>query len=142
MGPRAPRRVAPRVRSPRWLPVPDIEYIHDLYRARYGGIEGVRDRGVLDASAGRAAFKWKYEEASISECAAAYAFAFATAHAFNDGNKRTAFGAMIAFLSLNGYELDEDDHIALRDAIIRLAMRTFDEEAFALWIAPRLRRRR
>jgi len=41
--------------------------------------------------------------------AAAYGFFIAESQAFVDGNKRTAAIAMLAFLSLNGYEFHQTD---------------------------------
>ncbi len=115
--------------------------IHDLYLGRYGGFPGIRDQGVLHASAWRARWKWRYEGATIAECAAAYAYAFATAHAFHDGNKRTAFYAAVAFLVLNGYELVLETDGAGRDAILDVAMRRWDEAALARWFEKRVRQR-
>ena len=40
-------------------------------------------------------------ETDLAALAAAYAFGIARNHPFVDGNKRTAFGAMIVFLGLN-----------------------------------------
>ena len=44
-----------------------------------------------------------YGDPSLAEIAAAYAFGIAKAHAFIDGNKRTAFVTAATFLRLNGH---------------------------------------
>lgn len=42
---------------------------------------------------------------NLPDIAALYAEKIARGHPFNDGNKRTAFAAAIAFLRLNGYSI-------------------------------------
>ena len=78
-----------------------------------GGIPGVRDEGLLESalSQPKATFFSKLLHPTIYEQAAAYLYHLSQNHPFFDGNKRTAYGAMEAFLRLNGYNLallDED----------------------------------
>jgi death-on-curing protein len=47
---------------------------------------------------------------SLTELAALYAIALTKAHAFQDGNKRTALLAVRAFLKANGMEFDYGPH--------------------------------
>ena len=47
--------------------------------------------------------KRQYENAARFDSAADYAFGIAKAHAFVDGNKRTAFVSSVTFLRLNGW---------------------------------------
>ena len=112
--------------------------IHDLYLGLFGGFPGVRDENVFEACVARAQWKWRLGGAGIAECAAAYAYTFATAHAFNDGNKRTSFYSAVAFLLLNGYELEERDAEEARDVIVAVAMRRLDEVALATWFRDRI----
>lgn len=51
----------------------------------------------------RAINLFAYGDPSLAEIAAAYAFGIAKAHAFIDGNKRTAFVTAATFLRLNGH---------------------------------------
>ena len=67
------------------------------------------------------------------DMAAAYAFGIASNHAFNDGNKRTAWGCCVLFLKANGCSL----RMATPDVveqIIALVERRVDEVAFAAWL--------
>ena len=74
-----------------------------------------------------------YEEASVFEIAAAYAFGIVKAHAFVDGNKRTGFVAALTFLRLNGYGLRPDPMIGVA-MMEDLASGEVSEAAFAAWL--------
>jgi death-on-curing protein len=73
-----------------------------------GGAHAVLDRGLLSSAVAmpRASFGGRYLHESIAAMAAAYLFHICQAHAFQDGNKRTAVLAAVVFLDLNGYDLD------------------------------------
>ena len=89
--------------EPIWVPAQAVYIIHDRQIARHGGASGLRDEGLLQNALQRPVNKWQYENADTFECAAAYAFGIAKAHAFVDGNKRTAFVTSATFLRLNGW---------------------------------------
>lgn len=65
---------------------------------------GERDSSLLESavSAPQATFGGKSTYSSIVEIAAAYLFYLCRNHPFLDGNKRTALGACVVFLKLNG----------------------------------------
>jgi len=59
-------------------------------------------------------------------------------HALPDGNKRTAFLAMVEFVERNGRHwkpLDEDDVV---ETMVNVAAGTLSEEAFIRWVGDRL----
>jgi prophage maintenance system killer protein len=58
------------------------------------------------------------------------------AHAFEQGNKRTAFGAMRLFLRINGYDTAFDDSVSWADEIISLVEHRLTEEDFAGVLRP------
>jgi death-on-curing protein len=72
----------------------------------------------------------------IFDLAAAYCVAVAQGHCFNDGNKRTAFHAMDAVLTMNGrtprWNTEEIGQI-----VIRVAQRQMEEGALAEWLRER-----
>lgn len=85
-----------------YLTVADVLAMHaDLIR-RYGGIEGVRDFGLLEAALYRP--QTGYYRDLIEEAAAMWE-SLSQNHAFLDGNKRVAFAAMYTFLNINGARL-------------------------------------
>ena len=77
--------------DPIWVPLTAVYVIHDRQIARHGGASGLRDKTLLEAAVIRPENKFSYKQADTFACAAAYAFGIAKAHAFVDGNKRTAF---------------------------------------------------
>mgnify|MGYP000506709832 CR=1 FL=1 len=59
----------------------------------------------------------------------AYALTIAKAHAFIDGNKRTAFLSMVFFLRRHGYRLVDTDADAVADLMEAVAADEIDEDA-------------
>ena len=77
--------------------------------------------------------KAAYEDADISQLAAAYAWGIVRNHPFHDGNKRTGLLAMELFLTLNGHALLADDATCVT-TFIRLAAGEQSEEELAAWV--------
>lgn len=88
------------------LTVETVREIHAAAIAKFGGMDGVRDLALLESAvaAPQAGFGGKSPYAGLAEVAAAYLFYLCKNHPFIDGNKRTALGACIVFLRLNGIE--------------------------------------
>ena len=89
----------------KYLTVDRIIEIHQEMISRYGGSDGVRDKGALEAAAGR---PQTGHYADVIAEAAALMESLAINHPFIDGNKRVAFGAADVFLRINGYAIDGD----------------------------------
>jgi death-on-curing protein len=79
--------------------------IHDDQIERFGGAEGVRDLGQLEAALFRP--QTGYYADLIAEAAALWE-SLSQNHAFVDGNKRTGFAAMFTFLAVSGVMLTAD----------------------------------
>ena len=120
--------------EPIWVPLQAVLIIHDRQIARHGGASGMRDIQLLEAAMERPRNKAAYGEPSLEEIAAAYAFGIAKAHAFVDGNKRTAFVTSATFLRLNGFGLRPDPLAGVR-AMEDLASGVTSEETFAIWLS-------
>jgi death on curing protein len=118
-----------------WLDRDSILDLHQRSIEDYGGSFGIRDQGLLDSALNRPKHRWVYDEAPLSaaDIAATYAVAIARNHAFVDGNKRTAFMAMVVFLALNGWALDVWQWKATR-TMERVATGEIDEKELATWI--------
>lgn len=121
-----------------WVPLAAIVIIHDRQIARHGGAAGLRDRALLEIGSARAMNLAAYTDAGIAEIAAAYAFGIAKAHAFVDGNKRTAFVTTATFLRLNGYSFRPDTLAGVR-MMEDLASGKVDEAEFAKWLSSGLK---
>ncbi len=103
----------------RFLTVEQVLSIHREMIERYGGDPTLRDVGLIDSAVmmPQQSFGGEYLHASIAAMAAAYLFHLCSNHGFTDGNKRTAAGAALVFLAVNGHELsltiDELERITL-----------------------------
>lgn len=87
-----------------FLDVVDVERIHDGSLNVAGGLPGIRDRGLLESAvaAPKTTVFGSLAYPSLARMAAALGFAIAKNHAFLDGNKRAAVGAVVVFLEMNG----------------------------------------
>ncbi|SFD17087.1 type II toxin-antitoxin system death-on-curing family toxin [Tropicimonas isoalkanivorans] len=118
---------------PVWVPLAAVVVIHDRQISRHGGTPGLRDRALLEMGCARAMNLAAYSKAGLAEIAAAYAFGIAKAHAFVDGNKRTAFVTAVTFLRLNGHAFRPAPVEGVR-MMEDLASGRIDEAAFAAWL--------
>jgi death-on-curing protein len=121
------------VSGPVWVPLRAVIVIHDRQIARHGGAAGLRDVALLEMGCARAMNLAAYADADIAMIAAAYAFGLAKAHAFVDGNKRTAFVSAVTFLRLNGYAFRPDPVEGVR-MMEDLASGQISEARFADWL--------
>jgi len=84
------------------LTVDEVLAIHDALVARFGGVEGVRDPGLLESALYRPRTGYY---ADLAEMATALFESLLMNHPFVDGNKRVAFFATDVFVRLNGWQL-------------------------------------
>lgn len=120
--------------EPLWITYEQAVAIHGRQLRRFGGAPGLRDEGMLRSALERPINKWRYEQASLDELAAAYAFGLAKNHAFVDGNKRIAFMAMMVFLHKNGVAAFSPDPAEATAMILSLAAGEVSEESLTRWI--------
>jgi death-on-curing protein len=117
----------------RWLSRRIITSVHVKQIQRHGGGHGIRDEGLLDSALARPQNLAAYEEPTIFELGASYAFGIARNHPFVDGNKRTAFVAAALFLRLNGQILGADQ-AETAVVFLRLAAGELSEAELAEWL--------
>ncbi|MGI0482713.1 type II toxin-antitoxin system death-on-curing family toxin [Geminocystis sp. CENA526] len=89
-----------------WISEDIAILIHDDLIREYGGSFGIRDAGLLSSALARAKNIYLYEGKTLIFLAAAIAYGIVKNHPFIDGNKRTAFQVMFAFLKVNGKTLN------------------------------------
>ncbi|MDO9710853.1 type II toxin-antitoxin system death-on-curing family toxin [Paracraurococcus lichenis] len=127
--------------EPVWLDDQVLRLLHRAALAEHGGLEGLRDPGLLESALARPRNLQAYEgESDLCRLAASYAGGIVRNHPFADGNKRTAFIAAVVFLELNGLvpDLAEGEAIA---AVFDLAAGDLPEEGFAAWLRDNTRTR-
>jgi death-on-curing protein len=123
-------RAAIRFLSPRAVGV-----LHRESLAEHGGIDGVRDEGLLQSALHRCVNKAAYEpDSTIPELAASLAYGLAMNHPFNDGNKRIAMIASFVFLEMNGLRVQASELDAY-DVFMDLAAGALSEGELAEWFA-------
>ena len=123
-----------------WIAREVIIAIHEMQLAEHGGLEGVRDAGLLDSALGRPQNLAAYGQPDAAALAAAYGWGISRNRPFIDGNKRTGFVATELFLNLNGYELTATD----ADCVLTMLAVTageLPEDDFAAWLRQHARPR-
>ncbi len=125
--------------EPVWIRNNVVLAIHNRQLAEHGGASGVRDQGLLESALDAPKNRWLYENCSIEELAACYAYHLAKNHPFIDGNKRTAFVCMRLFLKLNGLDIEADNQEKVL-SMLDLAAGEKALEELAAWIRSRMQR--
>lgn len=123
--------------EPKWILIESVMIAHSKQLARHGGIEGVRDLGLLESALVRPRNLITYGSPNLAALAASYASGIVRNHPFFDGNKRTALATCRAFLLINGHALNASQQ-EKADQILGLAASEITEEAFAAWLRKRL----
>ena len=97
-----------------WVASNVVYAIHDRQLAEHGGMDGIRDPGMVESALARPAHLARYRDPDAADLAAAYAYGIAKNHGFLDGNKRTAWVTARLFLADNGRRLEFDPADAIR----------------------------
>ena len=122
----------------RWLASEVVYAVHQEQLAEHGGLAGVRDANALESALARPEHLVNYGAPDVADLAAAYGYGIARNHPFSDGNKRTAFAAMMVFLRRNGVRFAPSSAEATV-AILALAAGELSEAALAAWIGDRIK---
>ena len=97
--------------------------MHALLIRQYGGSDGVRDVGLLEAALFRPQTGY-YSD--IIEEAAALLESLAVNHPFVDGNKRVAFAVTDVFLKINGHKINSTSQKIYNELIKLFEAKEFD----------------
>jgi death-on-curing protein len=118
--------------NPTFLSMDVILQIHTRLLALHGGLDGIRDPGLLDSAVAQpmATFGGEFLHEDLFAMAAAYLFHITKNHPFVDGNKRVGFVAALTFLELNGFSIAQDSPL-LYDATIDVAEGRLGKEGLA-----------
>ena len=119
--------------DPIWITEEMVQVIHDDQIATHGGAYGLRDAGLLSSAIARARNRYAYEGADVCELAAAYGYGIARNHPFVDGNKRTAFQVMYAFLKVHGFHFNAPEPEVVL-TVQALAAGEVSEVELAAWL--------
>ena len=119
--------------EPTWLDVTFLKALQVELLAQFGGLEGVRDEGLLASAINRPVDLFHYESPTIFELAASYTLGIVKNHPFLDGNKRAGFMAAYTFLGANGYSLEGAEEDAVLHTV-GLAAGEISAEDYAQWL--------
>lgn len=120
-----------------WVEVDDATAYHNDQIAQHGGLQGIRDQGLLESALSRPQMKAQFGDVDLATLGAAYAYGLARNHPFLDGNKRTALVVMETFLVLNGFEIAADNAEVVA-VMLSVAAGEVSEDDLVLWLRSQL----
>lgn len=121
-----------------WVEKRAILFLHDESLREHGGLQGLRDEGLLDSALARPQHLLHYNaDATLGQLAAAYAVGVARNHPFADGNKRSAFLALDLFCRTNGWKVSASQ-AEIVSTMLGIAAGELTEEQLAAWIKQHL----
>lgn len=130
-------------KSLRYPGVEQVIRLHRMIMVQMSAPEApLRSRALLESAILRPQQISHYADADVAEQATVLAVGISQNQPFLDGNKRTAYLTMIAFLEMNGLRLDAqrlDIARRLEDVAERTEDRVSATEEFAAWIRDRLK---
>jgi death-on-curing protein len=116
------------------MPETAVRAMHAELIAEHGGVEGIRDPGLLSSALARPKNRRAYgRSSSIFDLAAVYGTAMVRNHPFVDGNKRVALMVMYAFLEMNGHRLEAPE-AETAGIMLGLAAGNVDERTLSVWL--------
>lgn len=114
-----------------FLSVDEVLEIHARLIVRFGGADGLRDKGLLESALYRPQTGY-YSD--LVEMAAALFESLMNNHPFVDGNERVAFFSTDVFLRINGYKLVVEPKVAYAFLMKLFDKNTCDLEHLSPWI--------
>ena len=112
-----------------------ILMLHSMLVAQSGGMDGLRDEGLLESAINTPLQTFGGQELypTVLEKAARLGYGLIHSHPFLDGNKRIGTHAMMVFLDINNITLsyEDDDLIAV---ILRVASGDMDDSKLLEWL--------
>jgi death on curing protein len=121
--------------EPNWLPIEAVIEHNWLEVEATGERHFVRDYGLESALARLRNF-FSFGEEDVLVLGVVLMAGIARAHAFEQGNKRTAFEALWHFLRINSYDLAIDDTQRWAERVITLVEHRIGEQEFVAAIRP------
>lgn len=114
-----------------FLSVDEVLEIHARLIVRFGGADGLRDKGLLESALYRPQTGY-YSD--LVEMAAALFESLMNNHPFVDGNKRVAFFSTDVFLRMNGYKLLVEPKVAYAFLMELFDKNTCDLKHLTPWV--------
>ncbi len=119
--------------QPKWVRRDGVLVVHDRQIQLFGGQYGLRDESLLESAIAQSKNFYAYEDADMIRLAAAYGYGICQNHPFVDGNKRTAFVVMVAFLKINDCRFHAAQ-VEVVGTMEKLADSKISEAEFTDWV--------
>jgi death-on-curing protein len=118
--------------DPLWITPQGVIQLNKRIVIATGEPHGLRDRGGLESACGRPQNAFYYQDdADVASLASCLLFGIAQNHPFIQGNKRTGFYAMTAFLEANSFRFQLVDDTPCAESIINVLTGSETEDDFA-----------
>lgn len=121
-----------------FLSLAQVDDLHVVQLKLFGGAEGLRDGGALEAAVARPAMTFGGEDLypDLPSKAGALMHSLVMNHPYVDGNKRVGAHAAILLLRLNGFRTTFSS-ADLEEITLSGARGEVDAEALAIWFRQR-----
>lgn len=126
------------MKEPIWIEISVVLALHDLLISKYGGLNGLRELGLLESALVRPRYMLTYVTSDLITLATAYIAGIIHNHPFIDGNKRTGFMAGYTFLARNNIQLIATESEVIQ-FVLALINNEITEQAFAEWLRINVR---
>lgn len=121
----------------KFLSLDEASAIHQRLIDTFGGVPGLRDKGLLESALFRPQTGYY---ADLAQMAAALFESLIINHPFVDGNKRVAFFSCDIFLRLNGWKLAVEANAGYEFIIRSLEQSQCDYDHLVPWIQQHLKK--
>lgn len=113
----------------------EVFVIHAAAIERFGGLDDLRDEGLLDSAPAQPfqTFDGADLYPSAIDKACRYAFGIMSAHPFTDGNKRTGAALLGAYLRMSGIDF-RPGHAVFLKAMLGAAAGSVSYDALVGWV--------
>lgn len=113
----------------------EVLAIHAAVIERFGGLDGLRDEGLLDSALAQPfqTFGGTDLYPSAIDKACRYAFGIISNHPFLDGNKRTGTALLGAYLRMSGIDF-QPGHAAFLEVMLGVADGSVGYDALVEWV--------
>jgi len=114
-----------------YLDMNDVLALHARQIEKFGGADGIRDAGLLDAAINRPQSGYYVD---VFEEAAALWESLTMNHCFVDGNKRVGFASVYVFLRLNGVRIVASEADTLSFILRSIESGAFTKDTLDAWL--------
>ncbi len=116
-----------------FLDFEQVILINKIVVENWGGLYGIRDKNLIESAINNPQNLFFYQNADVYTIASSYTISIIKNHGFLDGNKRTGFACMNAFLELNDIIINfpEDETV---DMMVKVAKSDISIQELSNWL--------